>query len=144
MSTDDPTLPGRPTRLRTSSGTTAVPSAPTTAITPSAPHPYRTRAPSARTMRVVTNLRARLAEALTKDGALQEHALETVIEAAIDAGANVSAIQLDALRQQVTDLQGKNADLEQTVIFKDEKIARLERALEQANTRIARLAQKER
>lgn len=130
MSTDDPTLPGRPTRLRTSSGTTD--------------SPYRTRAPSARTMRVVTNLRARLAEALTKDGALQEHALETVIEAAIDAGANVSAIQLDALRQQVTDLQGKNADLEQTVIFKDEKIARLERALEQANTRIARLAQKER
>jgi hypothetical protein len=89
-------------------------------------------------MRAVTSTRKSIDEALALDGALREYAIEAAIEQAIDAGADVSKIQLDALRQQVTDQQGKIADLEQALVFKDEKIGRLERALSEATTRLAR------
>lgn len=89
-------------------------------------------------MRAVNATRKSIDEAMALDGALREHALERAIEAAIDAGGEVSKIQLDALRQQVTDQQGRIADLEQTIEFKNEKIARLERALEQMTKRVGR------
>lgn len=113
MSADDQTLPGRLGARR--------------------PRPT-----SARAMRAVASTRKSIDEAIKLDGALREHAIVQAIEAAIDAGGEVSKIQLDALRQQVMDQQGRIADLEQTVVFKDEKIARLEKALEQATKRLVR------
>lgn len=89
-------------------------------------------------MRAVASTRKSIDEAIKLDGALREHAIEQAIEAAIDAGADVSKIQLDALRQQITDQQGRIADLEQTVILKDEQIARLKKALDEATARLAR------
>lgn len=120
MSTDDPTLPGRPSA-----------------------HPYRTRSASlsTRSLRVVREVAPMLAAAFAlPDGPERDAQLEAAIGHAIDAGREAG----DAMRAELERLRGELADALQAKSLLVERNRRLTTALDDANARLARLASADR